>query len=141
MCFSAFGADSCEDKTPFKTRITHAGVVQSTPLDIDGSQQIQYMPGLQVGAENLPMLHTTMRGDSLNGAITSWETPVIATNGGTGSSTEVVSSTPKSADPKHSYIVDRIALGQQMVDSAMSLYGNSICFHFDQQLLSVDFER
>lgn len=44
-------------------------------------------------------------------------------------------------DPNVAYIVERIALGQQMVEAAGSLYGDRICFHFDQQLLGVDFDR
>lgn len=45
------------------------------------------------------------------------------------------------ANKNATYIVDRISLGNQLVDSAMTLYGDNIRFHFDQQLASVDFDR
>lgn len=45
-----------------------------------------------------------------------------------------------SADPVM-YTVERISLGQQMIDAAVALYGKDISFHFDQKLVGVDFER
>ncbi|MEW5312874.1 MAG: hypothetical protein WDW38_004472 [Sanguina aurantia] len=137
--------------------------------------------GLQeVGAQDLPMLQTPMKGVTDNGGVISWEaqkaapqpqapmpakpmsddensghsgfTAAASPSGSSGSSS---SSSAESgnlagaageeergrADPYVTYIVDRIALGQQLVGAAGSLYGDRICFHLGQQLLSVDFDR
>lgn len=113
---------------------------------------------MQVGADKLPMLHTEMKGVAFNGKVMDMGAPspsaTAAANAlGVGIKTEARSfevgkfaaAAPSSGagvstDPGPSYIVDRIALGQQMVEAAMSLYEGKISFHFDQQLMSVDFD-
>ncbi|MEW5299490.1 MAG: hypothetical protein WDW36_002504 [Sanguina aurantia] len=112
----------------------------------------------EVGADKLPMLRTEMKGVAFNGKVMGMGAPAPAatatpTAPGVGTRTEapsvevgkfVAAAPPSGAgvstDPGPSYIVDRIALGQQMVEAARSLYAGNIAFHFDQQLTSVDFD-